>query len=263
MTWPTSTRWPSSTMGFWLMQVPWLDRRNFEQPVGAAGAVVVHDGDVVGGLLLDHTGLLGDDDVTGVDGGAVLHAGADQRRLAAQQRDGLAHHVGPHERAVGVVVLEERDHRGRDRGDLPRRDVHVVDAGRLDVVDLAALAADQDLGVGERALGVERAVGLRDDVLVLLVGGQVVDLVGDAALLDLAVRGLDEAERVDAGERRQRADQADVGAFRRLDRAHPAVVAGVHVADLEAGPLTGQTARARAPTGGACGSDPTAGWSGP
>ena len=27
----------------------------------------------------------------------------------------------------------------------------------------------------------------------------------------------------------------------RLDRAHPAVVAGVHVADLEAGPLTGQT----------------------
>ena len=93
MTWPASTRWPSATIGFWLMQVPWLLRRNFEQPVGAPGAVVVHDGDVVGGELLDDTGLLGDDDVTGVDGGAVLHAGADQRRLAAQQRDGLALHV--------------------------------------------------------------------------------------------------------------------------------------------------------------------------
>ena len=31
----------------------------------------------------------------------------------------------------------------------------------------------------------------------------------------------------------------------RLDRAHPAVVAGVHVADLEAGALTGQTAGAQ------------------
>ena len=205
------------------------------------GAVVVHDRDVVGAELLDHTGLLGDDDVAGVLGRAGLHAGADQRRLAAQQRDGLALHVRAHERAVGVVVLEERDHRGRDRHHLPRRDVHVVDVGRRDVVDLAALAADQHLALDEVALGVERRVRLRDDVPVLLVGGQVVDLVGDLALDDLAVRRLDEAERVDPGERRQRADQADVRAFRRLDRAHAAVVRRVDVADLEAGALTGQT----------------------
>ena len=44
---------------------------------------------------------------------------------------------------------------------------------------------------------------------------------------------------------RQRADQADVRAFRGLDRAHPAVVARVHVADLHAGALTRQTARAQ------------------
>src|SRR4051794_361797 len=66
------------------------------EAIRTTGAVVVHDGDVVGGELLHHTGLLGDDDVAGVDRGAVLHAGADERRLAAQQRDGLAHHVGPH-----------------------------------------------------------------------------------------------------------------------------------------------------------------------
>ena len=71
---------------------------------------------------------------------------------------------------------------------------------------------------------------------------------------DLAVRRLDEAELVDP--RRsvdEGADEADVRAFRRLDRAHAAVVAEVHVADLEAGPLTRQTARARAPRGGAGG----------
>src|SRR3954468_8986990 len=214
-----------------------------QQPVGLPGPVVGHHGDVVGGGVLDHTGLLGHHDVAGVDGGTQLHAGADQRRLAAQQRDGLTLHVRAHQRAVGVVVLEERDHRRRDRGHLPRRDVHVVDVLRGEVVDLTALGPDQDAVLGEPALRVQRRVGLGDDEAVLLVGGQVVDLVGDHTALDPAVRGLDGAEPVAPAKRGQRADQADVRAFRRLDRAHPAVVARVHVADLHAGPLTGQTAR--------------------
>ena len=62
-------------------------------PVGGVRAVVVGDGDVVGGDLLDHAVLVGLDDVAGVDRAAVLHAGADQRRLRLDQRHGLAHHV--------------------------------------------------------------------------------------------------------------------------------------------------------------------------
>ena len=46
------------------------------------------------------------------------------------QRHGLPLHVRAHERAVRVVVLEERDQRGRDRDDLRRRDVHEVDVVR-------------------------------------------------------------------------------------------------------------------------------------
>ena len=186
-------------------------------------------------------GLLGGDDVTGVDGGAELHAGADERRLRLDQRHRLALHVGAHERAVGVVVLEERDQRGRHRHHLARRDVHVVDLVGRDDVDLAQPLADQDALLGEGAVGVERRVGLRDDEAVLLVGGEVVDLVGDPTVLDLAVRRLDEAERVDPPERRERADQTDVRTLRGLDRAHAAVVRGVDVADLEAGAVTRQT----------------------
>ena len=216
------------------------------QPVGLVGAVVVGHGDVVGRDLGDHTALVGRDHVAGVDRGAVLHAGADQGRLAAQQRDSLALHVGAHERAVGVVVLEERDHGRGHRHHLARGDVHEVHVRRRDVVDLAALGADQDAGLREVPVEGQRGVGLRDDVQVLLVGGQVVDLVGDAALVvDPAVRGLDEPERVDPGVGGQRADQADVRALRGLDRAHPAVVRRVHVADLEAGPLTRQATGAQ------------------
>ena len=97
----------------------------------------------------------------------------------------------------------------------------------------------------KRPFVVDRRVGLRHDVAVLLVGGQVLDVVADHTVDHLAVRRLDEAERVHPRVHRQRADQTDVRAFRGLDRAHPAVVAGVHVADLQAGALTGQTARAQ------------------
>ena len=223
----------------------------------------MHDLDRVGGDLLDDAGLGGDDHVTGVDRGAELHAGADQRRVALDQRHGLALHVGAHQRAVGVVVLEERDQGGRDRHHLARRDVHVVDLVGRDHVDLAVALADQHPLLGEPVVVGQRRVGLRDDEAVLLVGGEVVDLVGDLALHDLAVRRLDEAERVDPAERRERADQADVRALRGLDRAHAAVVRRVDVADLEAGAVAGETTGAERGEPALVRQARRSGWSGP
>ena len=244
--------------------------------------------------------MLGDEDALRVEGGAVLDARADDRRLRLEQRHRLPHHVRAHQRAVGVVVLEERDHRGGDADDLLRADVHVVDdVDRL--LQELVLPADEHPVLGEAVVLIERGVGLRDVELLLLRGIEVDDLVGhdraDAdlrhlAVLDLApqtlssmvapalatalppsvsdeilgqdlaerigllvlgaheaahlaVRRLDEAVLVDLAVRRQRADQADVRAFRRLDRADPAVVGRVHVADVEAGALAAQATRAQ------------------
>ena len=72
----------------------------------------LHD-DAVGVDVDDRAGALGEHDVAGVDRGAVLEPGADERRLGDHQRHRLALHVRAHERAVGVVVLEERDERRR------------------------------------------------------------------------------------------------------------------------------------------------------
>ena len=79
-----------------------------------------------------------------------------------------------------------------------------------------------------------------------------IDLVGDLAVLHLAVRRLEEAVLVGARVQRERVDQADVRTFRRLDRAHAAVVRRMHVAHFEAGALAREAARAQAPTRGAC-----------
>ena len=224
--------------------------------------------------------------------------GADERRVGEQQGYGLALHVRAHQRAVGVVVLEEGDERRRDGHDLHRRDVHVVDAaGGFEGVLEGAAALDAL--VDELELVVEAGGRLRDDLLVLAVRLEVLDVVrvvgdvglhGDAALRqcgdalggggadavsgaddglavvvehvlgdgasgevgggagDLlahgAVGGLDEAVVVEARVRRERAEQSDVRALRRLDGADAPVVGVVHVADVEAGALAGESAGA-------------------
>src|SRR4051812_46972066 len=207
-------------------------------------AVLVLDDDL-GRVDVGHRAVVaGDDHVAGVEGGAALHARTDHRRVGAQERHGLALHVRAHQRAVGVVVLEERDHRRRDRPDLVGRDVHEVDLLRRDRHVLAGLGAADELLVAQLAVLVERRVGLRDELLFLLGGVQVDDLVGDLAVLDDAVRGRDEAVLGDLGVARQRADQADVRALRGLDRAHAAVVGGVHVAHLDRRALTREAAGA-------------------
>ena len=75
-------------------------------------------------------------------------------------------------------------------------------------------------------------------MLFLFVGGEVHDFGGDLAVDDLAVRSFDESVLVHPGVSGQRADQADVRAFRGLDGAHAAVVGRVDVTDFEAGTLT-------------------------
>ena len=138
-------------------------------------------------------------------------------------------------------MLEERDQRRRDRHDLLRRDVHVVDLARRHVRDLAARLPDEHLLVEEAPALVDHGVRLGDDVPVFVVRREVLDLLGRDAVDHLAVGRLDESEAVDPRVRGQVADETDVRAFRCFDRAHPAVVARVHVSDLEPGTLTRQT----------------------
>jgi hypothetical protein len=84
----------------------------------------------------------------GVAGHDGFHAGADERRVGANQRHRLALHVRAHQRAVRVVVLEERDQRRSDRNELLRRHVHEVDLVDRRHDDFAGAAADDQV-VGE------------------------------------------------------------------------------------------------------------------
>ena len=69
---------------------------------------------------------------------------------------------------------------------------------------------------------------------------EILDLVCHLASLDNPVGRLDETVDIDPGVGRKRCDQADIRAFRRLDRADTAIVRRMYVTDFETGTLTGQ-----------------------
>ena len=117
-----------------------------------------------------------------------------------------------------------------------------MDVRRCREQGFASLPASNQL-VGKRTVLVEIGVRLGDDVVAFLNGRQILDLVGHAATLDLAVRRFEKAVFVQSRIERHRVDQADVRAFGRFDRADAAVVRGMHVAHFEARTLARQTAR--------------------
>ncbi len=141
-----------------------------------------------------------------------------------------------------VVIFKERDQRRRNRHKLLRAHVDQVDRFRRVQHEFPGLPAGDQV-ILELAFRVLVRVGLRHGVPHLLGRRHIDDLVGHLALDHLAVGGFDEAVLVHAGKGRQRVDQTDVLAFRRLDRAHPAVMRRVDVAHLEARAFPGQTAR--------------------
>ena len=75
-------------------------------------------------------------------------------------------------------MLEERDQGRGHRDDLLGRHVHVLDLAGSSLGELIAEAA-RDAVADEMALGIQLGVGLGDEVLLLLVGRQVLDLGGD------------------------------------------------------------------------------------
>src|SRR6266704_3553134 len=93
------------------------------------------------------------------------------------------------------------------------------------------------------ALVVNGRVGLGNDEGLLAIGSEVIDVRGDFASLDLAIRRLQKTEVVDAGKCCQRCNQTDVWALRRFDRTNAAIMGRVNVADFESSAVPGKPAR--------------------
>ena len=122
--------------------------------------------------ILYDTFALGGDHGAGILAHLLLDAGADDRRFGTDERNGLAHHVRAHQGAVGVVVFQERNQRGGDRGNLLRRHVHQFHLRRRHNRIVRILAA-LHLVANEGTVVAQRGVALADNLAFLLFGRKV------------------------------------------------------------------------------------------
>ncbi len=138
---------------------------------GMVFAFDAHD-DALGVDRIDNAVAAGQNHCARVASGDAFHSRAHDRSLRAEQRHGLALHVRAHQRAVGVVVFEERHQRSGNGNQLLRADVDVVHFLAADQHKVAGLAGVDQFG-DDAALVVEFHVGLCDGVAVLFPRGKI------------------------------------------------------------------------------------------
>ena len=198
--------------------------------------------DPAGVNLIDDTRTTGHNGSARVAGNDAFDPGADKWRVRPHQRHSLTHHVRAHEGAVGVVVFEERNQGGRNRHKLLGRYVDQIHGfGRVEH-EFPGFPCGNQI-IHKAPFIVQLRVGLRHGVTHFFGRGHIDHVVGDLAVHNLAIRGLDEAILVDPREGREAVDQTNVLTFRRFNRAHPAIMGRVNVAHFKARAFACQTAR--------------------
>src|SRR2546427_2143423 len=202
---------------------------------GAAGVVVLEERDHGRGdrddLLRRHVHVLDVLDLFDLEVAARPRRHALVDEVALRRQRGIRLGDAEHVLLVGGQVL-----------DLSRDPGHDVDRGHTRLDQLLDRFVVQHLVRGQHlvALRVRRRAAqraaheLRRDFVVQR-----------HTVVDAAERGLYEAELVHLGVGGQVADEADVRTFPGLDRADAAVVAVVHVADVESGALARETTGAQ------------------
>ena len=94
-------------------------------------------------------------------------------------------------------MLQEGNHGGSHGHHLTWGNIHVVDVGGVDHLNVPTFHADHNTLFGDVAVLIKRRVRLGDHVAVFLICGEVVNLIRQFAVHNLAVGGFNEAERVD------------------------------------------------------------------
>ena len=209
-------------------------------------AFIIGDTDVVGFGPFHRSAVLCHYAHAGVDCRLHFHTGTYYRCFRGHKRNGLTLHVGTHQSAVGVVILQERNQGCSHREYHLGRHIHVIDPGTLIGLRFLTVTSGNVL-VQEMAFLIKRRICLRNMVIVLGVRSHIYNVfrypgIHRIGFIHHTVRSLYETIFIDSRIACQRVDQADIGTFRRLDRAHSAIVGIMYVSYLKTCTVSGKTA---------------------
>ena len=162
------------------------------------------------------------------------------RAVRIQKRHCLSLHVCAHKSTCAVIVFQERNACSRNRYDLLRTYVGIVDL----------IAVDHDSFTGNSCdylctcdLSIMNFVCLCNNVVVLFICGHIYYCIrNNAAFVYLTVRSLDKSILVYTGICCQIGNQADVRSFRCLDRADSSIVRVMNITYFKSCSFTSQSA---------------------
>ena len=160
---------------------------------------IVHADHNTGGIhVVDQTAARGGNHGTRVNRRHPLNASTDKGFFRTQHGHGLTLHVRTHQRAVRIIMLQERHQGGGNGHDLRWRHVHVLNALGTNQNGLAFFAGRHQV-TRQLIVFVQCRIGLGNHILAFFDGGQIVDLIGNLAVCDATVRCFDKAVFVQAG----------------------------------------------------------------
>ncbi|MNS47570.1 hypothetical protein D3C72_801060 [compost metagenome] len=177
----------------------------------------------------------------------MLHSRSYKRSLRNQKWYSLPLHVGSHQCAVGVIVLQERNKRGSYRHNLFWRDIHVIHAIARhcqNVIRLFVITND-NLIFRKTTVFIQLNIGLCDNIVIFFIRSQIRDLFSNFTCLRIypTVWRFNKAIFVNTSKCGQGVDQTDVRSFRCLNRTHTAIVRVVNVTHFHARTFPSQTTR--------------------
>jgi len=186
---------------------------------------------------------------TGVYSSFRFHTGTNYRSFCDHQRHCLTLHVGSHQRAVRIVVLQERNQCGSHGEHHLRRHVHVIKHPSLIFLCFIQITS-RYIFMNKMTFFIQRLIRLRYMVIVFFVRSHVNYFIRYSRILritlvDPAIRSLYKTIFINSCIRCKRVDQTDVWSLRRLNRTHSSVMRIMYVSHLKSGTITGQTARSQ------------------
>ena len=207
-------------------------------------SAVVTDDYLSGVDILDNTVGLGVEQHTTIVCHSLLNTRTHNGNFGIEQGNSLTHHVRSHKGTVGIVVLEERNERSCNRGNLIGcniNEVYLLRRHNWEVCLTAGLHTCHSNMTGFILRSGSLSHGLVLFSLSRKINGRLVE--HHLTIVYTLVRSLYETELVYLCIDAKRRNQTDIRTFRGLDGTEAAVVGIVDVSDLEACTLTRQTAR--------------------
>ena len=186
--------------------------------------------------------FLGINKASGISSGFFFHTGSYQRSLRSQTWHRLFLHVRTHQGAVGIIVIQKRNHRGGHGESLVGSHVHIIHIHTFNH-SWVTVYTHFYIFINYLTLGINVSGGMGNLEVFLFQSIHITNLISNHAVFYFGIGRFNHAKIIYLGINGKSQDQTNVWSFGSMDRANASVVRRVNVTDFKARSLASKPAR--------------------